>query len=89
MFSRFVSPFNRRKKIMWQEHPLEDLYDVAIVGGGVHGLATAYFLARDHGIKRVAVLERRYREMAEAAGTPPLPGPISGARRICPCTGKA
>jgi sarcosine oxidase, subunit beta len=60
MFSRFVSPFNRRKKIMWQEHPLEDLYDVAIVGGGVHGLATAYFLARDHGIKRVAVLERRY-----------------------------
>ena len=45
---------------MWQAHPLQDLYDVVIIGGGVHGLATAYFLARDHGIKDVAVVERRY-----------------------------
>jgi sarcosine oxidase subunit beta len=33
-------------------------YDVIIVGGGGHGLATAYFLAKQHGIRRVAVLER-------------------------------
>ncbi len=33
-------------------------YDVIIVGGGGHGLATAYFLAKHHGIRRVAVLER-------------------------------
>ena len=33
-------------------------YDVIIVGGGGHGLATAYFLAKLHGIRRVAVLER-------------------------------
>ena len=35
-------------------------YDVIIVGGGLHGLATAYYLSRYHGIKRIAVLERRY-----------------------------
>jgi sarcosine oxidase subunit beta len=45
---------------MWRDHPLKDRYDVVIIGGGIHGLATAYYLARDHGITDVAVLERRY-----------------------------
>ncbi len=40
--------------------PLRDSYDVVIIGGGGHGLATAYYLARDHGIRNVAVLERGY-----------------------------
>ena len=35
-------------------------YDVVIIGGGGHGLATAYYLAKHHGIKNVAVLERAY-----------------------------
>lgn len=35
-------------------------YDVVIVGGGGHGLATAYYLASKHGITNVAVLERNY-----------------------------
>lgn len=33
-------------------------YDVVIIGGGGHGLATAYYLAKKHGVRRVAVLER-------------------------------
>ena len=40
--------------------PLRKYYDVVIVGGGGHGLATAYYLAKNHGITNVAVLERGY-----------------------------
>ena len=39
---------------------LKPAYDVVIIGGGGHGLATAYYLAKDHGISDVAVLERGY-----------------------------
>jgi sarcosine oxidase subunit beta len=45
---------------MWRAPDLKDRYEVVIVGGGVHGLATAYYLARDHGISDVAVLEKSY-----------------------------
>ena len=45
---------------MWRSHPLKDRYDVVIIGGGAHGLACAYYLAREHGITDVAVLEKRY-----------------------------
>lgn len=45
---------------MWRAQPLEDQYDVVIIGGGVHGLATAYYLAKQHNITNVAVLEKRY-----------------------------
>jgi len=44
---------------MWRTHELQDTYDVVIIGGGVHGLATAYYLARQ-GVTNVAVLEARY-----------------------------
>ena len=39
---------------------LKPAYDVVIIGGGGHGLATAYYLARDWGITNVAVLEKNY-----------------------------
>jgi sarcosine oxidase subunit beta len=38
----------------WPDEPLRNRYDVVIVGGGVHGLAAAYYLAVNHGITDVA-----------------------------------
>ena len=44
----------------WRKATPRSHYDVVIVGGGGHGLATAYYLAANHGVRRVAVLERSY-----------------------------
>jgi len=46
--------------LAWRTHALEKSYDAVIVGGGIHGLATAYYLARNHGITNVAVLDKGY-----------------------------
>src|SRR5438094_9128389 len=42
----------------WRDPAPKPVYDVIIVGAGGHGLATAYYLAKEHGITNVAVLEK-------------------------------
>ncbi len=48
-----------KKERMWREHPLGSGYDVVIIGAGVHGLATAYYLGK-MGVTSVAVLDKGY-----------------------------
>ncbi|MHB1508429.1 MAG: FAD-dependent oxidoreductase [Acidimicrobiales bacterium] len=45
---------------VWRSFDLEKSYDVVIIGAGVHGLATAYYLAANHGISNVAVVDKGY-----------------------------
>lgn len=42
----------------WRESSPKSGYEVVVIGGGGHGLATAYYLARKHGVRSVAVLEK-------------------------------
>ena len=49
---------NRKWGRVWRAPEPKPAYDVVIIGGGGHGLATAYYLAKNHGITNVAVLEK-------------------------------
>ncbi|SLN55899.1 Sarcosine oxidase subunit beta [Pseudoruegeria aquimaris] len=51
---------NRGWGAHWRDPEPKPAYDVIIIGGGGHGLATAYYLAKEHGITNVAVLEKGY-----------------------------
>ena len=51
---------NRDWKPAWRKPDPKPSYDVVIIGGGGHGLSTAYYLAKEHGITNVAVLEKGY-----------------------------
>jgi sarcosine oxidase subunit beta len=49
---------NRNWREAWRSPEPKRQYDVIIVGGGGHGLATAYYLAKEHGVRNIAVLEK-------------------------------
>ncbi len=48
------------KDRMWRTHDLKPSYDVVIIGAGVHGLATAYYLGKMFGVRKIALLEKSY-----------------------------
>lgn len=56
--ARNAFSYHRNWPRAWRSPELKPAYDVIIVGGGGHGLATAYYLAKEHGITNVAVIEK-------------------------------
>ena len=56
--SRNALSGHRNWPATWRQAELKQYYDVVIAGGGGHGLATAYYLAKNHGLKNIAVLEK-------------------------------
>jgi methylglutamate dehydrogenase subunit A len=51
---------NRSWKPAWRDATPKAAYDVLVIGGGGHGLATAYYLAKEHGLTNIAVLEKSW-----------------------------
>ncbi|NNK79740.1 MAG: sarcosine oxidase subunit beta family protein [Litoreibacter sp.] len=51
---------NKGWRPVWRDPEPKSEYDMVIIGGGGHGLSTAYYLAKNHGIKNIAVVEKGY-----------------------------
>lgn len=51
---------NKGWKPAWRDPAPKAEYDIIIIGGGGHGLSTAYYLAKNHGLRNIAVLEKGY-----------------------------
>ena len=55
---RNAASYNEHWQQAWRSPAPREKYDALIVGGGGHGLATAYYLAKEHGMRNIAVLEK-------------------------------
>ncbi len=68
---------NKGWKPAWRTPEPKAEYDAIIIGGGGHGLSTAYYLAKNHGLTNIAVLEKGYLGVAAISGaTRPSCAPI-------------
>ena len=76
--------YNRNWQEAWRSPEPKRDYDVIIVGGGGHGLATAYYLAKEHGVHNVAVLEKGWIGGGNTGRNTTIVAPIIyGPRRRC------
>ncbi len=66
---------NRNWEPQWSDAQPRAEYDVIIVGAGGHGLGAAYYLAKEHGITNVAVIEKDGSAVAIPGATRPLFAP--------------
>ncbi len=60
VFSLIKNAFSNHQnwEVAWKDPTPKSEYDVVIIGGGGHGLATAYYLAKEHNIRNVAIIEK-------------------------------
>ncbi len=56
--ARNALSYHENWPLAWRSPPPKKHYDAVIIGGGGHGLATAYYLAHEHGMRNIAVLEK-------------------------------
>ena len=66
----------------WRSPELKPAYDVVVIGGGGHGLATAYYLAKSQGITNVAVLEKGWIGGGNMAAIPRLAAQTISTLRV-------